>query len=715
VPDRLDLAFPSAPAGDAPVTTIMLSQAGEDLPAVTWVGALAPGEAVSADEVGAVCGPLRGVPLLAEHSVTRFLTPGLRGHRLGGDGATVSGLSWSTSLRTANIEVEDRRLLVEAADADAELGLVTEVEALPGGALRARHRLTNTGTTPYMLEALDVSLPVPDSHTEVLDFTGRHERERIPQRHELTDGVWSRESRRGKPGAEAPTLLVAGVPGFSTTHGEAVGAHVGWSGNSVLRLERGFENPTTLSGGELLLPGEVTLEADASYTTPWVYVMASGTGLDGLAASLHMWERSLPSHPTTQLVTLNVWEAVYFDHDLDRLLRLADLAARVGVERFVLDDGWFHARRHDRAGLGDWWVDPEVWPDGLTPLAKRVHELGMEFGLWFEPEMVNPDSDLYRAHPDWVLSAGPRIPALQRHQLVVDLTHPEAKAHLLSSIGRVLDDSAVDFVKWDHNRDLLEGGSTSRGGVPAVHAQTAAYLELLDELRSQHPGVTWESCAAGGGRIDLETIRHVQRFWTSDMTDALARQQIQRWTGQIVAPEYLGAHVSAPTSHQTGRTLSLDFRAGTAFFCSFGIEWDLTTASAEDLDRLAEWVDLHKTHRELLHSGRVVRPESTDPAVLLHGVVATDRATAIMAHVQMEESSHNRGVMVRVPGLLPDASYSMEWLGPVDSSAVSHSVAPGQVGPAGERAVSGRVLADVGLWIPRRRPETVTLLRLSTT
>ena len=323
----------------------------------------------------------------------------------------------------------------------------------------------------------------------------------------------------------------------------------------MLRVERDPATGTTIGGGELLLPGEVRLANGESYSTPWVYVAAADDGLDGLAATWHAHQRSLPTHPAHQPVVLNVWEAVYFDHDLDRLTAIADRAARIGVERFVLDDGWFAGRRDDSLGLGDWRVDPAVWPEGLTPLVEHVHGLGMQFGLWFEPEMVNPDSDLFREHPDWVLSAGDRMPLLQRHQLVLDLSRTEVREHVFEQISAVLSAYPIDAVKWDHNRDLLEAGSAALAGAPVVHRQTAGFYALLDALREAHPGIDWESCASGGGRVDLGVLERVQRVWASDMTDALARQQIQRWTTQLVAPEYVGAHVSSPTSHTTGRTL----------------------------------------------------------------------------------------------------------------------------------------------------------------
>lgn len=656
-----------------------------------------------------------GMPLLGEHSRGLFTRPHLRGHRVvtaAGGGAS-AGRDWSPRFTCQQLTVEGLRLTAGLSDPVAGLELLTVLESLPGGGLRGRCRLTNTAGGTYLLEGLEVVLPVDDRYTETLDFTGRHEHERAPQRRAITDGLWLRESRHGRPGLGAATSLTVGTPGFSFTRGEVLGVSVGWSGNSVLRVERDPGTGTTLGGGELLQPGEVALGTGESYTTPWVHFAAADDGLDGLAAAWHTWQRSLPAHPHRQPVLVNVWEAVFFDHDLDRLAAIADRAARVGVELFVLDDGWFRGRRDDTAGLGDWEVDEQVWPDGLDPLVDHVRGLGMAFGLWVEPEMVNPDSDLHREHPDWILSAGGRTPLLHRNQLVLDLSRPEVVDHLFERMDALLTAHPVDHVKWDHNRDLLEAGGGAVAGAPVVHAQTTGFYALLDALRAAHPTVAWESCASGGGRVDLGVLEHVERVWTSDMTDALARQHIQRWSTQLVAPEYLGAHVSSPRSQTTGRTLSLDFRAATALFGSFGIEWDLTTASDDDLDRLAGWVARYRRFRPLLHSGRVVRPESADDAVLLHGVVALDRTEALLAHVQLDESAHNRGVAVRVPGLDPGAEYAVSWAGPVEHRHVSMSADLPADGPSAGRRVTGAALASSGFWIPRRRPETVTLVHLA--
>ena len=631
-----------------------------------------------------------GTPLLVEHSRFTLTRPGLQGHRLDGSG-------WSTLFRPTSITDSEAEIRIEAEDRSAGLTLLTELAALPGGVLRARHTLTNIAESEYLLDSLEVSFAVPDDHTELLDFTGRHDRERAPQRRPITDGLWVRESRGGRPGADSATLMVAGQAAFDFATGRATGISVGFSGNTTLACQRSAATPTTLSGGELLLPGEIVLAPAEAYTTPWVYLV-SGIGLDELAHRLHVWQRSLPSHPACQPVTLNVWEAVYFDHDLQKLLDLADVAAAVGVERYVLDDGWFHLRRSDNAGLGDWWVDETVWPQGLDPLADRVRSLGMEFGLWFEPEMVSPDSDLFRSHPEWVLQTGGRLPGMHRNQHVLNLTIPEAWTLIRDRMAAVLERYPVAFVKWDHNRDLLEAGSTARNGRAAVHEQTKAFYGLLDDLRARFPAVAWESCAAGGSRIDLGVVEKVQRFWPSDMTDALARQQIQRWTSQLVAPEYLGAHISAPTSHQTNRSISLDFRAVTALFYSFGIEWDLTSAASEDLDRLTFWCEYYKRHRAMMHSGRMVRIDTADPVVIGHSVVSTDGASALLAVTCLDEATSNRGVTIRLVGLDPHLLYRVVRRTPENAVDVT--------------TCSGEELMCAGLWIARQRPQSALLFEI---
>jgi alpha-galactosidase len=376
----------------------------------------------------------------------------------------------------------------------------------------------------------------------------------------------------------------------------------------------------------------------------------------------------------------------------------------------VLDDGWFGGRRNERAGLGDWVVSDQAWPEGLGPIVEHVRGLGMDFGLWFEPEMLNADSDLYRAHPDWVLAVPGRPAPEFRHQLVLDVGRPDVRDHLFGQISAILSAYPIGYVKWDHNRHLGDGAAGDRAGAAGVHRQTEGFYQLLDRLRAAHPHVEWESCASGGGRLDLGVLERVQRVWTSDLTDALSRQQIQRWSVQLAAPEYLGAHVSAPANHQTGRRLSLDFRAATAFFGDFGVEWDVTSASAADRARLGEWIALYKRYRALLHSGRVVRADSPSPVHRIHGVLSPDRAEAVLAYVQLDESVHDPVPFV-VPGLDPQRRYRATRIAPEDAGErLRESPADPWRGEGLE--LPGAVLAAVGLPAPERRPLTCLIVHL---
>ncbi len=704
-PRPLLVAEPEA----TPATGLMLFPRPGALPAA-WAGPVPPGGLEPAD-AAALLQAARPCALLPEPGEGWFGRPGLSGHRLNTTGGhPAAGRDWSPLFRPGPAEHPGRRARVEAEDPTAGLHLVTEVEAVPGGAIRARHTLTNTGREPYLVDGLDVVFPLLGRVGEVLDFTGRQTAERTPQRHRLGDGLWLREGRRGHTGHDSATVVVVGVPGFGFGTGEVFGVHVAWSGNTVHRVERVPSSQrhqpgvTTIGGGELLLPGEITLAEGDSYRTPWVYLAASTAGLDDLAAQFHGYLRSLPAHPrSARPVNLNVWEAVYFRHEFATLATLADIAAGLGVERYVLDDGWFTGRRHDRAGLGDWQVDEAVWPGGLHRLADHVRARGLEFGLWIEPEMVNPDSDLYRAHPDWILSAGGRVPPLQRHQLVLDLTRPEVAGYLFERISSLLSEYPISYVKWDCNRDIVDAGSGPRAGAPAAHGQALAVYALLDRLRARHPDVEWESCAAGGGRIDLAMLVRVQRVWTSDMTDALARQSIQRWTGLLVPPEYLGAHVAAPFSHQTGRYMPLSLRCATALFGHLGIEWDLTQASEQERAELAAWIRLYQQHRALIHTGRVVRVDTPDDTAWMHGVVAADRSAALMSYVQLDEPASDQPAALRVPGLDPARRYRVT------------EVTPGErpLRRAGQEPLaeaSGAALAGIGLAIPAQQPLTASVI-----
>jgi alpha-galactosidase len=549
---------------------------------------------------------------------------------------------------------------------------------------------------------------VPAQATELMDFTGRWVREKHPQRRGFDMGSWVRESRRGRTGHDATPALLAGTAGFGFRAGEVWAVHVAWSGNHVTYAERAHEGRGVLGGGELLTSGEAILAPGETYESPWLYAVYSPAGIDGVSSAFHTWMRSRASHPTRpRPVVLNTWEAVYFDHDLNRLRGLADVAARVGVERFVLDDGWFRHRRDDTAGLGDWYVDEGVWPAGLTPLIKHVTSLGMEFGIWVEPEMVNPDSDLYRAHPDWVLAPGDgTLPPLSRNQQVLDLANPDAFAYILERLDELLRDNDVSFLKWDHNRDLIAAGHGSR---PGVHAQTLAAYRLFDELRARHPSVEIESCSSGGGRTDLEILARTDRVWASDCNDALERQTIQRWTALLLPLELIGAHVGPPHSHTTSRTQALSFRVATALFGHFGIEWDIASASPEEQEALADAVAFYKETRTLLHKGTLVRADHPDPSATVTGVVAEDRA--LFSYVQLTSTERTVPAPIRLPGLDPDRRYEVEPVFPGGKPVTQQLFPPNEA----KRTLTGRVLAEVGLRPPVLQPEQAWLIRLTAT
>ncbi|MGC4944436.1 alpha-galactosidase [Kribbella sp. DT2] len=636
------------------------------------------------------------VAIVPEYSAGWFGLPGLNGHRDGQD--------FSASFQLQSVDQDGNTVTVQAADAGAQLTLALTIELTDSGLVKAKADLTNTGGSPYTVDGLVLALPVPTEATELLDMTGRHIGERHPQRHAFTQGAHIRDNRRGRTGADATLLLIAGARNFTFGTGEVWGVHTAWSGNHRSYAERGMSGYAVIGGGELLLPGEGRLEPQGSYSTPWIYG-SYGVGLDQLSTRFHEYLRARPTHPTTDRpVVLNTWEAVYFDLDLDKLKALADAAAEVGAERFVLDDGWFRGRRDDHAGLGDWYVDEGIWPKGLHPLVDHVTGLGLQFGLWVEPEMVNPDSDLAREHPDWILATGNRMPPTARHQQGLNLGIPAAYEYILERLDSILNEYDISYLKWDHNRDFVDGGNQLTG-TAGIHQQTLALYRLLDELKRRHPGLEIESCSSGGARVDLGVLERTDRVWGSDSNDALERQKIQRYTQLLLPPELIGCHVGPPKAHTTGRTQTLAFRATTALFGHFGIEWDISAASAEEREELAGWVALHKELRPLLHTGRVVRADRGSEDFLLHGVVAQDGSRAVFSAVQLTQSITSDLGRVRLPGLDATRTYRV-------SKVQTPGAQPRNAAPwwADGVELNGAALANVGVQVPAQWPENAILL-----
>ena len=703
----------------AGVTVLIEAGAGR-LPVVAyWGPELPPLDAAQAAAIVRACEPVAGtnnveppprVAVLPEHRTGWTGRPGLSG--------SFAGAGWSPAFVDTAVTVDGEPVTgfaaagaatvdFRSADDTGRLGLELVLQLLPSGLLRARATVFNLDPEVYTVDGLALSFPVPARATELLDFAGRHNRERVPQRAPFGTGAHVRENRKGRTGADSAYVLHAGTAGFGFGAGDVWAVHTAWSGNHLHYAERVFTGEQRLGGGEVLLPGEIRLGTGESYRSPWLYG-SYGDGLDAVAHRFHAHLRARePRVPSARPVTLNVWEAVYFDHDADRLLDLAERAAAAGIERFVLDDGWFGSRRDDRSGLGDWVVSPDVWPRGLHPLVDRVRALGMEFGLWFEPEMVNPDSDLARAHPEWVMAARAEWPVESRHQQVLNLGIPEAYTHVRDQILRILDEYDIGYLKWDHNRDLIEAGTQTDAGRPGVHAQTAAVYRLLDEIRAAHPGLEIESCSSGGARVDLGILERTDRVWVSDNIDPHDRQQMLRWTTQLIPPEYMGSHIASGRSHTTGRRHDLGFRAATAVFGHLGVEWDLARATEAELAELGRWITFYREHRDLLLTGDLVRMDGYDDRTLVHGVVAADRSRALFALVALDSQYPDPGPPLRLRGLDPRRRYRLR---PVVVGSEPGPVPPRWWGDDRAGGVfSGAALAHAGVAAPRMHPDQVVL------
>jgi alpha-galactosidase len=642
------------------------------------------------------------LPGLMRESARGFLgRPTLSGHR--------NGKAWSTKFEVTDFHHQGNHCAVTLRDFHAELEVIVTFDLDAFGVLIQKATVKNIGNSDYVLNEFIHWLPLPREATQTLDFAGRWSNERQPQRRDIQIGTWVRESREGRSGHNFSIADIALTAQTSFQSGSAWATSIAWSGNSHYLVERGFDGQQSIGAGELLLAGEVILKGNESYEAPALFAVYSSQGLDGVSAAFHSHLRAREIHPKRpRPLTLNMWEALYFDHNESKIRELVDVAAEVGVERVVLDDGWFHSRRNDRSGLGDWVIDPAVWPNGLTPVIEYINSKGIEFGLWFEGEMVNPDSDLYRAHPEWILHEGNRTPPLWRHQLVLDLGHEEAYKHVLEQTSSLLAAHNIVYIKWDHNRVLVDAGHLGAAG---VRRQTQAIYRLFAELKTRHPGLEIESCASGGARIDLGVIDYVDRFWTSDNNDALERQTIQRWTSQVIPPEMLGTHIGPTHGHQTGRTLELSMRAITALFGHAGIEWNVTQATAEERANLATWAKYYKDNRALLHSGKSVRIDYPDEHGYLYGVVSADTKKSIFAYVQLTPTVTVHPAALKFIGLDATASYSIKAVYPAGKPRFMLITPPQWMDGI---TMSGSALETIGVAAPILAPANAVLIEITT-
>jgi alpha-galactosidase len=648
--------------------------------------------------------------------VSLAMEPGLGQPMVQGFAAHREGRDWGSLFSVTDVDAGDDGALIICRDERIQLGLEYRIALdIKTGVLTLGTTLTNQGEGVLDVNEMATAfLPVPPSMTDIIGFTGRWTQEFGLERLTRPAGTYLRENRSGRTSHFSyPAMLLAGADA-NESQGEVYGLHLAWSGNHRLRIDSLTDGRVFASLGALLFPGEIRLAPGESYASPDIVAAYSSDGLSALSRKFHAHVRDKILRPELRgkprPVHHNTWEAVYFAHDVGRLKELATRAAGIGVERFVLDDGWFGARRDDTAGLGDWFVSDAVYPDGLKPLVDHVTGLGMEFGLWFEPEMVNPDSDLYRIHPDWVLQIKDIVQVPFRTQYVLDISRTEVADYLFERIDALLTDHSISYIKWDMNRDLSHPGGA--GGQARATAQVNALYSLLDRLRAAHPHVEIESCSSGGARADMGVLAHSDRVWTSDSNDAHDRQYIQRGASFFLPPEVLGCHVGPAHCHVTGRRLSMEMRAGTAFTGHFGLELDLLTERAADLAELKAAIALHKKHRGLLHDGELYRLD-LPPHLLASGVVARDKSEALFSVAYLSSEKKVLPGQLRFAGLDAERRYRLRLIWPQNWKAVKAPSIAEYLELGGEGAIcSGDALMTPGMQLPASWPETVLLFHL---
>lgn len=526
--------------------------------------------------------------------------------------------------------------------------------------------IANNGGEPVTLERVaSLNLDLPDSEYVMTEFVGAWARERKPYAQPLHPGTQQIGSMWGASSPYfSPNALFA-RPSTTEDQGEAFGLAFVYSGNFDLHAEVDAYHATRLQLGINpqnfawhLAPGE-------RFQTPEALLGYTGQGLNALSQTFHRVVLDHLQRPRwarrERPILINNWEATYFDFTEDKLLELARKAKAAGIDLFVLDDGWFGARTSDRAGLGDWTANPDRLPEGIAGIARKINEIGMDFGLWFEPEMVNKDSDLYRAHPDWVIAAPGRDMAVYRQQHVLNFANPDVVDCIYNQMHEILANANVVYIKWDMNRFITEAFDATRGAEhqgEVFHRYILGVYALYRRLLEAFPDLIIEGCSSGGARFDMGILAYSPQIWTSDDTDAIGRLSIQYGTSYFFPVAAMGSHVSITPNHQTDRNESLATRGAVAMFGTFGYELDLTQLADEELVEIADQVAFFKQHAPLVHNGDLYRLRSPyDLRQASWMVVSRDRTQAIVGDYVIMGVPNRPNSRVQLRGLEPGASY----------------------------------------------------------
>ncbi|WP_087974257.1 alpha-galactosidase [Oceanobacillus rekensis] len=523
-----------------------------------------------------------------------------------------------------------------------------------------------------LTRALSINVDFFDADFEMIHLSGAWARERYMKSRKLEQGIQSITSTRGASSPHQNPFLALKRPTTTENQGEVYGFSLVYSGNFLAQVEVDHYDVARVSMGINPFDFNWLLESGESFQTPEVVMVYSDDGLNGLSHTYHeLYRKRLARgkwRDRVRPVLINNWEGTYFDFDEEKILDMAKESKDIGVELFVLDDGWFGKRDDDTSSLGDWFVDKRKLPHGITGLAEKIKELGLEFGLWFEPEMVSRLSQLYEAHPDWIIHVAERNRSHGRNQYVLDFSREEVVNHIYEMMKKILSDASISYVKWDMNRYMTEIGSLK---LPAnkqrevAHRYILGVYNLYERLTTEFPDVLFESCASGGGRFDPGMLYYTPQVWTSDDTDAVERLKIQYGTSLIYPISSIGAHVSAVPNHQVGRLSSLDTRANVAYFGVFGYELDITTLNAQEKEIVKRQIGFYKDNRNLLINGifyRIESPFENDGNVTSWMVVSKNQEEALVGRYQVLSLANAGLKRLLLKGLNADFEYQIEGL-----------------------------------------------------
>lgn len=531
-------------------------------------------------------------------------------------------------------------------------------------------KFVHKGKEKIVLErAMSASVEFLDMDYEMVQLSGGWSRERYVKNRKLEMGIQSIQSLNGTCcGAEHNPFLALKRPHTTESQGEVYGFSLVYSGNYLGQVEVSTFDMTRVMMG--INPEDFSweLKSGESFQTPEVVMVYSDKGLNKMSQTYHRLYRKRLMHgewrDKARPILLNNWEATYFDFNEEKILTIAKKAKEAGVELFVLDDGWFGARNDDYRGLGDWYVNLEKLPDGISGLSKKVEELGLKFGLWVELEMVNKDSDLYRAHPDWIISAPNRFESHARHQNVLDFSRKEVVDYIYEMIAKVICESSISYIKWDMNRYMSE--PYSKGSAPCeqgkvMHKYILGVYDLYTRLTTEFPHILFESCASGGARFDPAMLYFAPQTWCSDDTDASERTKIQYGTSYVYPIVSMGSHVSAVPNHQMHRITPIETRANVAYFGTFGYELDLNLLSDAEIETVKKQIAFMKEHRELIQMDgdfyRLLSPfEGNETAWM---VVSSDKTQAVAAFYQRLNKVNASWLRLKLDGLDANTKYEV--------------------------------------------------------